>query len=246
MSTPDSVVPQHIAIIMDGNGRWARQRNRPRAAGHQAGFHNTRDIVEACVRRGIDALTVFAFSSENWSRPQKEVGLLMDLFLRALKSEVSKLHENNVRVRFIGERSAFQDKLQGEMNAAEALTVNNTGLNFSIAVNFGGRWDIVNATRQIAAVVRQGQLAPEDITEELFSKHISLAGINEPDLFIRTGGEKRISNYLLWHLAYTELYFTDVLWPDFSDVELDRALDFFAGRQRRFGRTGEQVTGTDA
>jgi len=246
MSASDTVVPQHIAIIMDGNGRWARQRSRPRAAGHQAGFHNTRDIVEACVQRRIDALTVFAFSSENWNRPQKEVGLLMDLFLRALKSEVNKLHENNVRMRFIGERSAFQAKLQNEMEAAEALTVNNTGLDFSIAVNFGGRWDIVNTTRQMAIAVRQGQLAPEEITEELFTQHMSLAGITEPDLFVRTGGEKRISNYLLWHLAYTELYFTDVLWPDFSATELDKALEFFAGRQRRFGRTGEQVTATDA
>ena len=246
MSASDKVVPQHIAIIMDGNGRWARQRSRTRAAGHQAGFHVTRDIVEASVQRGIDALTVFAFSSENWNRPKKEVGLLMDLFLRALKSEVSKLHENNVRMRFIGERTAFQSKLQSEMEAAEALTASNTGLDFSIAVNFGGRWDVVNTTRQIAIAVQQGQLAPEDITEDLFTQHMSLAGISEPDLFIRTGGEKRISNYLLWHLAYTELYFTDVLWPDFSAIELDKALEFFAGRQRRFGRTGEQVTGTDA
>ena len=231
---------------MDGNVRWARQRGRSRAIGHQAGFRTTRDIVEACARQGIEALTLFAFSSENWNRPQKEVGLLMDLFLRALKSEVSKLRENNVRIRFIGERSAFQAKLQHEMNNAERLTETNTGLKLAIAVNYGGRWDIVNAARQLAYQVRDGQLDPDTIDIDTFSRHVSLAEITEPDLFIRTGGEKRISNYLLWHLAYTELYFTDVLWPDFSDIELQHALDFYAGRQRRFGRTSEQVTGTDA
>ncbi len=238
--------PRHIAIIMDGNGRWAKQRGRPRAAGHQAGFRTTRDIVEACGRQQIEALTLFAFSSENWKRPQTEVGLLMDLFLRALKSEVSKLCENNVRIRFIGERSAFQPKLQSEMNTAEKLTQDNTGLKLTIAVNYGGRWDIVNAARQLAAQVHSGDLEPDAIDIDLFSQHVSLADLIEPDLFIRTGGEKRISNYLLWHLAYTELYFTDVLWPDFTEVELTSALAFYAGRQRRFGQTGEQVTGTNA
>jgi undecaprenyl diphosphate synthase len=231
---------------MDGNGRWARQRGRPRATGHQAGFRTTRDIVEACVRQKIEALTLFAFSSENWNRPQKEVGLLMDLFLRGLKSEVSKLCENDVHIRFIGERSAFQAKLQHEMNNAERLTAANKGLKLAIAVNYGGRWDIVNAARQLAYQVRDGKLDPDTIDIETFSQHVSLAEITDPDLFIRTGGEKRISNYLLWHLAYTELYFTDVLWPDFSDVELGNALDFYAGRQRRFGRTGEQVTSSAA
>ncbi len=231
---------------MDGNGRWARQRGRPRATGHQAGFRTTRDIVEACGRQQIEALTLFAFSSENWKRPQTEVGLLMDLFLRALKSEVSKLRENNVRIRFIGERSAFQAKLQHEMNIAEELTEHNTGLKLAIAVNYGGRWDIVNAARQLAFQVRDGEIDPDTIDIETFSQHVSLAEITEPDLFIRTGGEKRISNYLLWHLAYTELYFTDVLWPDFSDIELGNALAFYAGRQRRFGRTGEQVQGSNA
>ena len=231
---------------MDGNGRWARQRGRPRASGHQAGFRATRDIVEACARRKVDALTLFAFSSENWKRPEKEVGLLMDLFLRALKSEVSNLCENNVRIRFIGERSAFQLKLQDEMIHAEKLTESNNGLELSIAVNYGGRWDIVNAARALARQARDGSLDPKSIDIDTFSRHVSLAGIPEPDLFIRTGGEMRISNYLLWHLAYTELYFTDVLWPDFSDEELVKALEFFAGRQRRFGRTGEQVTGNHA
>lgn len=233
--------PRHVAMIMDGNGRWARQRGRPRASGHQAGFRTTRAIVEACVRRRIEALTLFAFSSENWRRPQTEVGLLMDLFLRALKSEVGKLRDNDVRIRFIGERAAFQDKLQREMDHAESLTEGNRGLDLAIAVNYGGRWDIVSAARAVARKVQAGALDPDDIDVASFGQHVSLAGLSDPDLFIRTGGEKRISNYLLWHLAYTELYFTDVLWPDFGDVELDNALDFFAGRQRRFGRTGEQV-----
>ena len=242
-SAPALAVPRHVAMIMDGNGRWARQRGRARPAGHQAGFRATRDIVEACARRGIDALTLFAFSSENWRRPETEVGLLMDLFLRALKSEVGKLRDNNVRIRFIGDRTAFQPRLQREMERAEALTVGNRGLELAVAVNYGGRWDIVNAARALAREVEAGRLRPEAIDIEAFSRHVSLAGVTEPDLFIRTGGEKRISNYLLWHLAYTELYFTDVLWPDFGDEELGRALDFYAGRQRRFGRTGEQVSG---
>lgn len=226
---------------MDGNGRWARRRGRARAAGHQQGFRTTRDIVEACGVRRIEALTLFAFSSENWRRPEKEVGLLMDLFLRALKSEVGKLSENNVRIRFIGEREAFSEKLRLEMANAEALTRDNTGLKLAIAVNYGGRWDIVNATRQLATEVAEGRLTPADIDEQAFSRHVTLDDVPEPDLFIRTGGEKRISNYLLWHLAYTELYFTDVLWPDFDADRLDDAMAFYAGRQRRFGRTGEQV-----
>jgi undecaprenyl diphosphate synthase len=231
---------------MDGNGRWAKKRGLPRAAGHQSGFRATREIVEACARRQIEALTLFAFSSENWNRPEKEVGLLMDLFLHALKSEVSKLHENKVNVRFIGERSVFGIKLQEQMNRAEELTGTNDGLKLSIAVNYGGRWDIVNATKQLARKARDGQLDPETIDVDTFSQHVSLSDLCDPDLFIRTGGEKRISNYLLWHLAYTELCFTDVLWPDFSDVELGHALEFYSGRQRRFGRTGEQVQDTNA
>lgn len=231
---------------MDGNGRWAKQQGKARAFGHQAGFRTTRDIVEACARQQIEALTLFAFSSENWKRPEAEVGLLMDLFLRALKSEVSKLHENNVRIQFIGERSAFAEKLQNEMLRAEEHTQDNNGLSLSIAVNYGGRWDIVNAAKQIAYKARDGELDPDSIDLDVFAQHVSLSDVGEPDLFIRTGGEKRISNYLLWHLAYTELYFTDVLWPDFSSVELGHALEFYAGRQRRFGRTGEQVQGKNA
>jgi len=231
---------------MDGNGRWAQNRGLPRAAGHQAGFQTTRNIVEACARRQIEALTLFAFSSENWARPEQEVGLLMDLFLRAIKSEVGKLHENNIKISFIGERSAFSSKLQSEMLTAESTTDNNTGMHLNIAVNYGGRWDIVEAARQLALQVKQGEIEPEDISIEKFSASVTLANQNDPDLFIRTGGEKRVSNYLLWQLAYTELYFTDVLYPDFVDTDLDHALTFFAGRQRRFGRTGEQVTGKHA
>ncbi len=236
----------HLAIIMDGNGRWAHQRGKHRPQGHQAGFRTTRDIVEACVRRGVGSLTLFAFSSENWKRPAQEVGLLMDLFMRALKSEVSKLHENNVRMRFIGERSAFSDKLQQQMQLAEEKTQHNKGLELAIAINYGGRWDIVNAARELAQAVADGDIKPADIEIETFAERVSLSDLPDPDLFIRTGGEKRISNYLLWQLAYTELYFTDTLWPDFSDEELDRALEFYAGRQRRFGKTGEQIEGAHA
>lgn len=246
MNSPSTSMPKHIAIIMDGNGRWAKKRGLPRAAGHQAGFRTTRDIVEACARRGISALTLFAFSSENWARPEQEVGLLMDLFLRGLKSEVSKLHDNNVCINFIGERSAFSTKLQNEMSSAESRTLDNTGLHLSVAVNYGGRWDIVNAAKGLAEQVKQGTLEPDDITIEKFSSAVTLSNVVEPDLFIRTGGEKRISNYLLWHLAYTELYFTDVLYPDFNDAELEQAMEFYAGRQRRFGKTGDQVTGKHA
>ncbi len=238
--------PKHIAIIMDGNGRWARNKGRPRASGHQAGFRTTRDIVEACARRRIEALTLFAFSSENWARPANEVGLLMDLFLRGLKSEVGKLHENGVRIRFIGERSAFSSKLQQEMIAAEDKTKANSGLKLAIAVNYGGRWDIVSAAKTLAKKVKEGQIDVDDINIELFSQHVSLNDVGEPDLFIRTGGEMRISNYLLWHLAYTELYFTDVLYPDFNEQELDNSIAFYSGRQRRFGKTGDQVSKTDA
>ena len=246
MSEESSNHPSHIAIIMDGNGRWARQRGGPRAHGHQAGFRNTRDIVEACGKLQIESLTLFAFSSENWKRPEKEVGFLLDLFLRALKSEVANLHENRVSIQFIGERSAFSAKLQLEMEKAEEKTANNDGLKLAIAVNYGGRWDIVNATKKIAEGVKNGTLEIDAIDEKLMTDYVSLSQVSEPDLFIRTGGEKRISNYLLWHLAYTELYFTDVLWPDFTGDELARALDFYTTRQRRFGRTGEQVVDQNA
>jgi len=238
--------PRHIAIIMDGNGRWARSQGSARAHGHQAGFRTTRDIVEACGRLQIESLTLFAFSSENWKRPEKEVGFLLDLFLRALQSEVAKLHDNRVCIQFIGDRTAFSDKLQTQMSIAEEKTAKNDGLKLAIAVNYGGRWDIANAAKKIAEAVEQGSLKAKDIDQQLFGEYISLSQVSEPDLFIRTGGEKRISNYLLWHLAYTELYFTDVLWPDFNEEELKRAISYYAGRQRRFGQTGDQVENNHA
>jgi len=241
MKTTNLPLPKHIAVIMDGNGRWAQQRGLPRAAGHQAGFKATQEIVECCGRRKIEALTLFAFSSENWNRPAAEVSRLLDLFLGALKSEVGKLDENNVRVQFIGERNAFSTKLQNEMERAEKLTLHNTGLKLAVAVNYGGRWDIVNACKQLTSQVISGDLDVEQITPDVFTKQVSLPDCGEPDLFIRTGGEKRISNYLLWQLAYTELYFCDVLWPDFNDETLVQALEFFHSRERRFGRTGDQV-----
>ena len=236
-----SRLPRHVAIIMDGNGRWARKRMLPRYMGHREGVKAVRRIVKCCRRRGIEALTLFAFSSENWRRPATEVGLLMDLFGRTLRKEVDRLHRNQVRVRFIGERSAFDAKLRTLMDNAEAQTAGNTGMTLAIAVNYGGRWDIAAAARRLAEQAVRGELDPADIDAGRLSEELSLTGLPEPDLFIRTGGEQRISNFLLWQLAYTELYFTDRLWPDFDEAAFDEALVSFAGRQRRFGRTGEQV-----
>ena len=234
-------LPRHVAIIMDGNGRWAKSRNLPRYMGHRAGVKTVRRVVEACRQRGIEALTLFAFSSENWRRPRIEVGLLMDLFVRTLKKEVNRLDRNNVRVQFIGERSAFDPKLQQMMYAAEQKTAGNCGLTLVIAANYGGRWDLVEATRRMAARVAAGELSVDDIDSEMLGRELCNAGLPEPDLFIRTGGEQRISNYLLWQLAYTELYFTDLLWPEFDAAAFDDALRSFASRQRRFGKTGDQV-----
>ena len=226
-------VPGHVAIIMDGNGRWARRRKRPRHAGHQAGVNSTRTVIEAAVRSGVRALTLFAFSSENWRRPPTEVSRLMELFVSTLGNEAQKLHDNGVRIRFIGDRSAFSPKLQREMTRAVELTAGNTRLDLNVAVNYGGRWEIVNAARELAQRVAAGELAPDAIDEATLAAH--LADMPEPDLFIRTGGDQRLSNFLLWHLAYTELYFTDTLWPDFGDAEFGAALAAYAGRERRFG-----------
>ena len=237
-------LPKHIAIIMDGNGRWAKQRQLPRIAGHRAGVENVRVIVQRCAELGIEALTLFAFSSENWRRPPREVSLLLDLFVVALEQEVDKLHDNNVKLKIIGDISAFPKKLQARIDAAEQLTRNNTGLNLSIAANYGGRWDIVRAAQILAARVQQGELLPENISEEDIGDQLCLAALPEPDLFIRSGGEQRISNYLLWQLAYTELYFTESLWPDFDSDAFDHALESYQTRERRFGRTGEQVKGS--
>jgi len=234
-------VPQHVAIIMDGNGRWAQQRGLPRGAGHKAGVTTLRATVQHCIRREIKVLTVFAFSSENWSRPRQEVDLLMELFLTALRSEVDDLHRNNIRLTFIGNREKFPDKLIKLISSSESKTENNTGLKLVIAANYGGRWEITRACQQIAESVRQGQLQPAEIDENMMSQYLAFPGIPEPDLLIRTGGEQRISNYLLWHCAYSELYFTDLLWPDFDDTAMDTALSWFESRQRRFGRTSEQI-----
>jgi undecaprenyl diphosphate synthase len=243
--TPPVRMPRHIAIIMDGNGRWAKQRNQPRFFGHKAGVEAVRGVVTACAARSVEVLTLFAFSSENWRRPQKEVSLLMELLYTALTREVSKLNENNVRLRIIGDRSVFHKKLQNRLRESEILTENNTGLTLVVAVNYGGRWDIAQAARAIVEKSLAGDLQPSDITPELFGQHLSLHELPEPDLFIRTGGEQRVSNFLLWQLAYSELFFTETLWPDFSSASLDEAIQSFSKRQRRFGRTGEQVENGD-
>ena len=237
----EAAVPQHIAVIMDGNGRWARQRGKPRTAGHQAGVGATRDLVESCLKRGIPYLTIFAFSSENWRRPKTEVRLLMDLFLRSLHKEVPKLDKNKVRMRFIGDCSGFSETLQKEIRHAEEVTQKNQALNLQIAVNYGGRWDISQAAKKIAHAVKSGELDPDSIDEHTVTGFMSTGDTPDPDLFIRTGGEYRVSNYLLWQLAYTELFFSEYLWPDFDDAALAQALDSYASRQRRFGKTGEQL-----
>ena len=236
-----SVLPCHIAIIMDGNGRWAQQRSLPRTAGHQAGVKSIRAAVERCAINRINALTLFAFSSENWRRPRQEIDVLMSLFVSTLDHETDSLHKNGIRLRFIGDRSAFSAKLQQKITESEKLTQNNTRLNLSIAANYGGRWDIIQAVRKLAVNVEQGIISSSEISNESLEEHLAFAGLPEPDLFIRTGGECRISNFLLWQLAYTELYFTPTLWPDFDQNEFDRALEDYAGRQRRFGYTGEQI-----
>lgn len=234
-----TVLPRHIAVVMDGNGRWANNRHLPRAAGHKAGVNATRKIVENCAKSQIEALTIFAFSSENWNRPEDEVKSLMALFITTISAEVKKLHKKNVCVKFIGDRSKFSEKLQTAMNASEQLTASNTGLQLNIAANYGGRWDILNACKLLAREIKDKGF--EDVDEHKLGSYMALSDMPAPDLFIRTGGEQRISNFLLWQLAYSELYFVDTLWPDFSDEEFNSALSWYAGRQRRFGKTGQQV-----
>lgn len=230
-------VPRHIAIIMDGNGRWAKRRLMPRVAGHRKGVEALRGVIRACAERGVSHLTVFAFSSENWRRPQEEVTLLMDLFMRALENEVARLHENDIRFRVIGDLSGFSARIQALIRDAEALTRDNSRLTFTVAANYGGRWDIVQTVKKLIAA----GVAAEDVDETALMRQLSMAEAPEPDLFIRTGGEQRISNFLLWQLAYTELYFTDALWPDFNAAALDAAIASYRSRERRFGRTSEQV-----
>jgi len=234
-------VPRHIAIIMDGNGRWAESRGQLRHAGHKEGVRPVRMCIEQCARRGIAALTLFAFSSENWNRPTVEVTGLMQLFLEAMDREVEDLHKNKVRLRFIGDRQSLSVKLQARMAACEELTAANPGLKLQVAVSYGGRWDIVQAARKLAAQAASGALRPDGIDEASFGQSLVLGDVPDPDLFIRTGGDHRISNFLLWNLAYTELHFSDVLWPDFDEAQLEEALAAFAGRERRFGLTRQQI-----
>lgn len=231
-------VPRHIAIIMDGNGRWAKKRFMPRVAGHKRGVETVREIIKACIERGVGYLTLFAFSSENWRRPQEEVTFLMQLFLRALEEEVSKLHENKIRFRVIGDLSRFDPQIVGLIRKGESLTAKNTALTLTIAANYGGRWDILQAVERMLAN-HPGQQS--GFSEEDLAAHLALNFGPEPDLFIRTGGEQRISNFMLWQLAYTELYFTDTLWPEFDTAALDVAIGSYRRRERRFGRTSEQL-----
>ncbi len=236
-----SKLPRHVAIIMDGNGRWAKAQKKTRIIGHRRGVETVREIVKACRELEIEVLTLFAFSSENWRRPAKEVGLLMDLFFIALDREVKKLHRNNIKLRVIGDHSAFPERIQKRIVNAEALTADNDGLLLNVAANYGGKWDIVQAMQKLAAKAVDGEIQASEITDEMIEVELSMSGLPDPDLFIRTGGEQRISNFLIWQLAYTELYFTDTLWPVFDRSEFDKALSSFAGRQRRFGHTGDQI-----
>ena len=233
--------PRHIAIIMDGNGRWAQKRFMPRAVGHQAGVKAVRKIVEYCATHNVEVLTLFAFSSENWRRPEAEVSLLMALFMATLQREINKLDRNSIRLRFIGDRSAFSDKLQKKMAEGEAQTQNNKALTVVIAANYGGHWDMCQAFLQVQKKMAAGELKTEDINDQLINQYLSTAGLPDPDLFIRTGGEQRVSNFMLWQLAYAELYFTATLWPDFDQNSLEDAIKSFRSRQRRFGHTSEQV-----
>ena len=236
-----SDTPRHLAIIMDGNGRWATRRLLPRTAGHAKGVQAVRRVVEACGRQGIQYLTLFAFSSENWRRPKEEVSLLMRLFVQALEKEVDKLNEQGVRLRVIGDLSAFEPKLQTLIRAAEQRTEHNTTLHLTIAANYGGRWDILQATQRLLRDKPELGNQPEQLSEALLSPYLSMAYAPEPDIFIRTGGEQRISNFLIWQLAYTELYFTDRFWPDFGAKDLEAAFQWYATRERRFGRTSDQL-----
>ncbi|WP_323752042.1 isoprenyl transferase [Marinobacter sp.] len=233
--------PRHVAIIMDGNNRWAKARRLKGVAGHKAGVDAVKAVVETCARQGVEVLTLFAFSSENWRRPKDEVSALMRLFVMALEREVRKLHRNNIRLRIVGDRTPFNSLLQEHMEKAEALTRDNTAMTLVIAANYGGHWDITQATQAVAEKVRAGELAPSDITDDLIQQNLSIGDLPMPDLLIRTAGEQRISNFLLWHLAYTEFYFSDVFWPDFKAEEMVKALEAYGHRKRRFGQTDDQL-----
>lgn len=233
--------PKHIAIIMDGNGRWAQKRHMPRIMGHPAGVKAVKRVVEFCAEQEIQVLTLFAFSSENWRRPKEEVSKLMGLFMATMQKEVNRLDKNNIRLRFIGERSEFSEKLQQKMTESERRTENNTGLTLVVAANYGGHRDLTLAMQNLAKKVKQGVIEPEDIDESMIASCLSIPDLPDPDLFIRSGGEQRISNFLLWQLAYTEFHFTSKLWPDFNAETMQDAIDDFRTRERRFGRTSEQV-----
>ena len=233
--------PKHIIIIMDGNGRWAEQNGLTRSAGHKAGVKALRNLIEYAVQLELKTLTVYAFSRENWQRPKKEVELLLDLFISSLESEVNDLHENNIKLNFIGETDKFSEKLKKSMSKSESLTSNNSKLTLNVALNYSGRWDVYKALLSIIDDMTAKKITKNDVNEELINTKLSLADYDEPDLLIRTGGEKRLSNYLLWQIAYTELYFTNTLWPDFNTDQFDLALDWYTKRQRRFGKTSEQI-----
>jgi len=238
-SAPDSLLtPRHVAIVMDGNGRWAQKRFLPRVAGHVKGVESVKEIVKACVRRNIEFLTVFAFSSENWKRPAEEVVFLMDLFITSLQKEVMNLHDNNIRLKVIGDLSGLGEKLRKTIEDAEEKTTGNAGLTLTVCANYGGQWDIMQAVEKLIKT-SPGKMS---FSPEQLKSHLSMAYAPDPDLFIRTGGEQRISNFLLWQLAYTELYFTETFWPDFDENALDAAIASFQARERRFGRTSEQLT----
>jgi len=234
-------LPRHVAVIMDGNGRWAKSRGLPRLAGHKAGIEPVRTMVEHCAQRGIEVLTLFAFSSENWRRPRDEINGLMTLFVEALRKEVAELDANGIRLRFIGQLQSLGSELNKAIEAAELRTRDNARMELTLAVAYGGRWDMVEAARQLARDVAAGKLQVEQIDEAAFAAALASAALPAVDLLIRSGGEQRLSNFLLWELAYSELYFSDTLWPDFSAAELDAAFDFYTSRQRRFGRTGDQI-----
>jgi undecaprenyl diphosphate synthase len=233
--------PQHIAIIMDGNGRWAKARGKPRVFGHRNGVKAVRKTITTAAQLGIQAVTLFAFSSENWRRPEDEVGVLMELFITALSTEAKKLHKNNLRLRVVGDISRFNSRLQDKIAQTESLTAQNTGMVVNIAANYGGQWDITQAARKVAQRVAAGELTPSDITEDMLAQCLTMSDLPNVDLLIRTSGECRISNFMLWQLAYAELYFTPTFWPDFNEESLIEAITWFVNRERRFGCTGEQI-----
>jgi len=243
-NTTDREVPRHVAVVMDGNGRWAQARGRPRIQGHRRGVETARQVTSLCGEAGVEYLTLFAFSSENWKRPREEVGLLTQLLVSSLENEISRLHANQIRLNVIGDLKPFGIKVERMVATAREKTADNTAMTLTIALNYGGRWDLITAARTLARACEEKQIAWQDIDESALTAALSTIELPDPDLFIRTGGEIRLSNFLLWQLAYTELFFTEALWPDFDQALFLRALEFYQNRQRRFGRIGEQVRGS--